>query len=624
MNITDISYIAEVLRHAKDRGQAGTLLIGAGCSVTAGIPLAGEFIKIIENEFPAAYKRAKKKTYPECMAQLLPTDRRHLISKYIDEAKINWAHIAIAQLMKCGYINRVLTTNFDPLVSRACALVGLYPAIYDLAVAPTFQRHLVSDKAIFHLHGQRTGFIILNTEDECNNLATHLEPVIKDSLDGKPFIIIGYSGDNDPVMEKIADKASYDGGLFWVCYKDNNPNKEVQDKILPKGKDGYCFKGHDADDFFVLLAQELDCFPPLIVSDPFAHLDETLSSVLPYTIPGQNTPITEGVRNLIKTYGDRFRTDNKIKLRVRELLYENKFDEVLAFLPDYEKFPSDELADSIYWAFIMQGNAFYEKAKAEVGARSKKLFKEASDRYLAAAKMKSEKYEALYNRGLALSAQALIAKGKEADKLFEEARERYADVLKIKPDEYWAFCDWGSTLDAQARTKTGKEADMLWKEADEKYATAVRVKPDSHETFYNWGNSLVAQARTKTGKEADRLWKEAGEKYAAVVKIKPDKHESFNNWGFVLDAQARTKTGKEADRLWKEAGEKYAVAVKIRPDKPDAFHNWGVALATQANITINKQQKARLKKLSEEKFAKAKEIHDKLNPAKKGNPQATN
>src|ERR1700733_13210489 len=141
MNVTDIPYIAEALRHAKDRGQSGTLLIGAGCSVSAGIPLASEFIEIIKKEFPAAYNKAKNKTYPECMGQLLPADRRHLISKYIDEAKINWAHIAIAQLIKYGYISRVLTTNFDPLISRACALVGLYPAIYDLAVAPRFERH---------------------------------------------------------------------------------------------------------------------------------------------------------------------------------------------------------------------------------------------------------------------------------------------------------------------------------------------------------------------------------------------------------------------------------------------------------------------------------------------------
>ena len=61
--------------------------------------------------------------------------RRRLIEEKVDDARINWAHIAIAQLMKAGYVDRVLTTNFDPLIVRACALVGKSPVVYDFAVS---------------------------------------------------------------------------------------------------------------------------------------------------------------------------------------------------------------------------------------------------------------------------------------------------------------------------------------------------------------------------------------------------------------------------------------------------------------------------------------------------------
>jgi hypothetical protein len=57
------------------------------------------------------------------MAALDRGVRRDLIAGYIDKAKINWAHLALAQLIENGFVDRVLTTNFDPLVSRACALV---------------------------------------------------------------------------------------------------------------------------------------------------------------------------------------------------------------------------------------------------------------------------------------------------------------------------------------------------------------------------------------------------------------------------------------------------------------------------------------------------------------------
>lgn len=55
------------------------------------------------------------------MNELALSERRDLIARYVDTAKINWAHICIAQLMKYGYVDRVLTTNFDSLIVRACA-----------------------------------------------------------------------------------------------------------------------------------------------------------------------------------------------------------------------------------------------------------------------------------------------------------------------------------------------------------------------------------------------------------------------------------------------------------------------------------------------------------------------
>jgi hypothetical protein len=72
------------------------------------------------------------------MAELAPDECKELIAEYIDKASINWAHMAIAQLVKEGYVKRILTTNFDPLVVKACATVGVFPAVYDLAASPHF------------------------------------------------------------------------------------------------------------------------------------------------------------------------------------------------------------------------------------------------------------------------------------------------------------------------------------------------------------------------------------------------------------------------------------------------------------------------------------------------------
>jgi hypothetical protein len=87
------------------------------------------------------------------MAALSPDERHEIIARYVDCAKVNWAHICIAQLVKEGYVDRILTTNFDPLVIRAAALLGPLPAVYDLA-SSRFDAERIHSPALVYLHGQ--------------------------------------------------------------------------------------------------------------------------------------------------------------------------------------------------------------------------------------------------------------------------------------------------------------------------------------------------------------------------------------------------------------------------------------------------------------------------------------
>src|ERR1700674_2485407 len=114
-SLRSIEEVAETLKNAKARGKGCTLLIGAGCSVKAGIPIAAGFVQIIQERYPRAYQRSGSKTYPSCMSELLLSERRDLIAEYVDRAKINWAHLCIALLVQAGFVDRVLTTNFDLL-----------------------------------------------------------------------------------------------------------------------------------------------------------------------------------------------------------------------------------------------------------------------------------------------------------------------------------------------------------------------------------------------------------------------------------------------------------------------------------------------------------------------------
>src|SRR5262249_27191826 len=187
------------------------------------------------------------KTYPKCMAELLLSERRDLIAEHVDAAKINWAHICIALLMQAGYVDRVLTTNFDPLVSRACALLGEFPAIYLFAASLLFKAADIPDKAFFYLHCQRTGFVLINTDEDFQQHSNLLRPVFEDAGRGRVWLVVGYSGENDPVFEHLAGVLRFDNGLFWIGYRDNEPAQHVRHKLLDQNKDPFYTNGCDAD-----------------------------------------------------------------------------------------------------------------------------------------------------------------------------------------------------------------------------------------------------------------------------------------------------------------------------------------------------------------------------------------
>ena len=246
-----VEEIAAVLEDTKSRKRGCSLLIGDGASVSAGIPTAAGFVEIIKNEYKHAYARAPTKTYSACMAELLLSQRRDLIARYVDTAMINWAHLGIALLLREGYVDRVLTTNFDLLVVRACAMLSIFPAIYDFAASQLLKKADLPDQAVFYLHGQRTGFVLMNTEEDMQAHSKHLGPVFEDAANGRSWIIVGYSGETDPVFEHLALQSRFDDGLFWIGYGDRDPPPHVRDNLLACEKDAFFTKGYDADSFFM-------------------------------------------------------------------------------------------------------------------------------------------------------------------------------------------------------------------------------------------------------------------------------------------------------------------------------------------------------------------------------------
>ena len=539
-----IEDVAEAVRAAD--GEC-VVLIGAGCSRSAGIPLAGELIREVEEAFPAAHRRASDpRNYNKVMAELNTMQRRQLLNRHIDAARINWAHLALAQLFVREKIDRILTVNFDPLVVRACALVGLFPAIYDLATAESFRKAHIAPRSVFYLNGQHTGFVTLNTEDELERHRKRLKSIVEDTGTRRTWIVVGYSGAADPLLDTLAENELFEGGLYWIGHA-AEPDPAVRDKLLEAGKDAFYVGGQDADAFFTELARRLESFPPALIVRPFSHIS-TIVGLIDFSTGGDSGKQLEAALNTQIQRAEALVAELESRSNAQSWLVAGEFQQVLDW---YERIPSPKDADKeiAAWALVELGSASDEQAKGVLAT------------HLA-----------------------------EARRLWSEAGQRYAQALAIKGDMHEAASNWGAALDAEASAVAVTDltgARRLWSEAGERFAQALAIKEDKHEAAYNWGIALNAEASAVAAtdlREARRLWSEAGQRYAQALAIKGDKHEAAYNWGVALHAEASALAATdltEARRLWSEAGQRYAQALAIKGDKYEAASNWGNAYLCQ-------------------------------------------
>lgn len=271
-----LNHLAASLKDAKADGGA-ILLVGAGISVSAGIPPAQQLMKIAIENFPDYFTEEQLRLaqedlgqlqYNDIMTKLSPIHRKEIFNwhikgnekKNIPKAKLNFAHLAIAELLKQGYIKRILTTNFDPLLINACYMVGMYPlpSIYDLGSINQINPELFDDPCIIYLNGQHAGQVQRNTASQLMQHKSILNKVVFSTGCKRPWIISGYSGENDPLMESLNELRPYNNWLYWLEYNEQ-VLQNVSHHFLENDEECKIICDCDADIVFMEIAKLLKC-----------------------------------------------------------------------------------------------------------------------------------------------------------------------------------------------------------------------------------------------------------------------------------------------------------------------------------------------------------------------------
>ena len=349
--------------------------------------------------------------------------------------------------------------------------MGLYPATYDFASAPSIVTDYIAAPAIIHLHGQGFGQSMMNSDEETRRHAESLRPLVRDCLAQAPFLVIGYSGSSDAVFPMF--KAEYEGRerLWWGSH-DTEPAIHVRE-ILNKGDRTADFVGGaEADFFLVELARGLGCFPPKLFEDPYGHLLDELEPVADFPLG------TGGEEDILSALRAELQTVTKTR----------KESAVAGVMQSFVRGDWEKVID--------RANPEDPKERGMLAS-------------------------ALIMRGAALSN---LAKLKQDEGLYRESFEKYARAVEIKPDSHEAFNNWGNALSGLAKLK---QDEGLYRESFEKYARALEIKPDMHEAP-QLGQSAVGPRRTEAGRRACR---EAFEKYARALEIKPDKSRGVQQLG---------------------------------------------------------------------------------------------
>lgn len=251
--------VSTILERLGRPGLAAALLVGAGMSVEAGIPMAKKDLpqiksvvtQIAEHLFFRENKRLpvspeelelwlrgkgilqhEETRYSDAL-QLIAKDnegRQRYLEQFFSGRKPLDFHEMIARFVSRGFFRSIFTTNFDPLLERALLFAGL-----DVAVAadPEVVRKLAATSApvVYKVHGD---YLLTNhkhTVEETRALAEAMKARLVESLQERSILVIGHSGSDHSIMTALQEGLVHSDSteVLWVLYGNEVPSPLLRD-----------------------------------------------------------------------------------------------------------------------------------------------------------------------------------------------------------------------------------------------------------------------------------------------------------------------------------------------------------------------------------------------------------
>lgn len=243
------------------------IFLGAGASISSGIPTGGELVWYFKREIYCSengislerfkdlasetnriilqgYFDAQKK-YPvkgdsqeysfyfeKCFSSW--DARKNFIDQQVVRKAPSIGYLCLANLIVDSKVDNIWTTNFDQLSEIAIQQVdSLYPFnVCSSANKGSFSSLNSNYSCVYKLHGDYRYDRLQNTTEELKNLEVEIERQFHSKLLNKGLLVIGYSGSDESIMgffeKHISEPEFLSKGLFWTTIK----GKPVSDRVL--------------------------------------------------------------------------------------------------------------------------------------------------------------------------------------------------------------------------------------------------------------------------------------------------------------------------------------------------------------------------------------------------------
>ncbi|MGV8127312.1 MAG: tetratricopeptide repeat protein [Methanothrix sp.] len=527
--------------------------IGAGCSISSGIPGASELVKTwlrslkrlrtgddsdsdnwANIEFKDYDANNPAKHYGKVIEELFfnSETRQKEIERLTDGKYPGFGYTVLAKLMGHedygGHCNAVLTVNFDDLIADALYLyTDKKPLVIVHESLVGFVRSTRKRPLILKLHGDAR-LEPKNTESETNDLSDSVKKVLKNFLAETGLIFIGYGGHDESIAHILKElpSSALPWGVYWI--NDEIPQTSIEKWLYDRKAIWVNHK--DFDELMLLIWKEFD----------LSHPDE------------------KRFDRLIETYMETFDTlRNKLELKP-----ENEVSKELA--KSLDKALKD--AEPNWWGYYLEA----EKCKKTDPNHSENIYIEAMSKFpnndnlphgfalfLRYIRKENDRAEEYYKKSLELNPKSAPHLGnyaiflEEIRKDYDRAEEYYKKSLELNPKSATHLANYANFL-ANIR----KDYDK----AEEYYKKSFEIRPDHAKTLGDYANFLA---------DIRKDYDKAEEYYKKSLELNPNDAIHLGNYAnFLADNR------KDYDR----AEEYYKKSLELNPNNADQLGNYAVFL----------------------------------------------